>query len=253
MINKKKIILTLLILVFSFYYTNKVSEYIKSKDPIMIKIKKEKENYENKEINAIIENDTIIPGKKGRIVNINKSYQKMKKLKSYSDSLYVYKFTDPKISIKNKYDKLIIKGNSYNKNISLILKIKDIDLLYKIIKYPELNIILDNYFINNYYNDLLNIKNNIIVLENNEILDIIDYCYSVDNFKKLCSINNIYTISPTFIDNDIYYNSYQILENGKIFAYNVINEKDLEKVLLLLSGFKNLGYNIVSIDELIEE
>ena len=249
----KKIILTILILIFSFYYTNKVSEYIKSKDPIMIKIKKEKDNYENKPINAIIENDTIIPGKKGKIVNVNKSYEKMKKLKSYSDSLYVYKFKNPKISINNKYDKLVIKGNSYNKNISLLLKIKNIDLLNIIIKYPELNIILDNYIINNYYNNLLNIKNNIIVLENNNISDIVNYCYTLDNFKKLCSDYNIYTILPTFIDNDIYYNSYQILENGKIFAYNIINEKDLEKFLLLLSGFKNLGYNIVSIDKLIEE
>ena len=33
------ITLTILLLAFSFYYTNKVSNYLKDKDPIMIKIK----------------------------------------------------------------------------------------------------------------------------------------------------------------------------------------------------------------------
>ena len=251
--KKKHIIFSILILIFSFYYTNKVSEFIKSKDPIMIKIKQEKNKYENKPYNAIIKDDTIIPGKNGKTVNINKSYEKMKKLSFYSDSLYVYNITKPKISLNNQYDKLIIKGNSYNKNISILLKIKDKDLLNKIIKYSELNIILDNYFIELYKNDLINIKNNIIVLENNNITNIVNYCYIVDEFKKLCQNYNIYTIYPTFISYDIYYNTYQLLENGKIFAYNIVNEKDLEKILFLLSGFKNLGYNIVSIDKLIEE
>ena len=251
--KKKNIIFSILILIFSFYYTNKVSEFIKSKDPIMIKINKEKNKYENKSYNANIKDDTIIPGKNGKKVNINKSYEKMKKLSFYSDSLYVYNITKPKISLNNQYDKLIIKGNSYNKNISILLKIKDKDLLNKIIKYPELNIILDNYFIELYKDNLINIKNNIIVLENNNILDIVNYCYIVDEFKKLCQNYNIYTIYPTFISYDIYYNTYQLLENGKIFAYNIANEKDLEKILFLLSGFKNLGYNIVSIDKLIEE
>ena len=38
-----------------------------------------------------------------------------------------------------------------------------------------------------------------------------------------------------------------------MFVYNITNEKNLEKVLLILSSIKNLGYKIVSIDELIKE
>ena len=47
-----------------------------------------------------------------------------KKLNSYTDSLYVYKDITPNISINNNYNKVIIKGNPSNKNISLIVKLK---------------------------------------------------------------------------------------------------------------------------------
>ena len=249
----KNVLLTIIIIIFSFYYTNKVSTFLKQKDPIMIKIKKEKANYENKPIDAIINNDTIIPGKKGQVVDINKSYQKMKKLAYYSDSLYVYNYNNPALSLQNQYDKVIIKGNFSNKNISLLIKIKDLSLLNKISHYEELNIIIDNNYLNLYYNYFLNLKNNLIVLENNNINKLADYCYIETDFQKLCQTNNLYTIKPIFITYDIYYNTYKLLENGNMFAYNVANEKDLEKVLLILSGLKNVNYQILSIDKLIKE
>ena len=247
----KKVILSIILLLFSFYYTNKVSEYIKNKDPIMNKIKEEYKKYEYNSINAKIDNDLIIPGKIGKKVDINKSYYKMKKLSYYTDSLYVYKDIIPNISINNQYDKLIIKGNPYNKNIGIILKLNDLDLLNTIKKYPNLNIILPYQLLNN--KKLINLKNNIIILETNDYYDNINYCYVEENFQKLCLDNKIYTISPTFINTDLYYNTYINLENGKMFVYNITNEKNLEKVLLILSSIKNLGYKIVSIDELIKE
>ena len=247
----KNVLFSILLLVFSFYYTNKVSEYIKNKDPIMIKIKNEYHKYEIKEENAIIKDNYIIPGKNGKKVDINKSYLKMKKLNNYTDSLYVYKDIIPKISINNNYNKVIIKGNFNNKNISIIVKLEDLELINKIKKYPNINIIIKEELLNNY--KLINIKNNIIVLETNNYYKNIDYCYIEDKYNKLCSINNIYTIYPTFIYHDIYYNTYINLENGKMFVYNITNEKNLEKVLLILSSIKNLGYKVVSIDELIKE
>ena len=248
---KRNIIFTFILLIFSFYYTNNALEYIKNKDPIMRKIKNEYKKYENEPINAKIENDFIIPGKNGKYVDFNKSYYKMKKLSYYTDSLYVYKISFPKISIKGKYDKLIINGNPYNKYISIILKLNNLDLLSDIKNYSELNIIINESLVNNI--KLLNIKNNIIVLENQNYLNNINYCYTENIFKKLCKNKKIYTIYPTFIYSDIYYNTYINLKNGKMFAYNIINKKDLEKVLLILSSIKNYGYKVVSIDELIKE
>ena len=40
----------------------------------------------------------------------------MKRINKYIDSLYVYNYIKPNISIKYLYDKLIINGNNYNKN-----------------------------------------------------------------------------------------------------------------------------------------
>lgn len=243
--------MTIILLIFSFYYTNKVLEYIKDKDPIMKEIQQEYKKYETKSQNAIIDNNFIIPGKKGKKIDIDKSYVKMKKLNSYTNSLYVYKDITPNISINNNYNKVIIKGNPSNKNISLIVKLNDLELIDIIKKYPEINIIVNKELLNNY--KLINIKNNIIILETKTYYNNINYCYIENEFKNLCSINNIYTIYPNFINNDIYYNTYINLENGKMFAYTISNKKNLEKVLLILSSIKNLGYKIVSIDELIKE
>ena len=250
--NIKQVLFTLLILIFSFFYTDKVSEFVKEKDPIMIKIKKEKKKYENKPINAIIKGNTIIPGYNGKTVNIIKSYEKMKKLSSYSDSLYVFDYIYPTISVSYQYDKLIIQGNSLKKNISILVKIKDSSFLEKLKNYPEISIIIDNSFSMD-EKELSKIENNIIVLEAKNIFKDADYCYSITSFKAYCKDFEKYSIYPTFISHDIYYNTYQNLENGKIFAYSILNEKDLEKVFFLLSEIKNLGYKVVSIDTLIQE
>ena len=52
--NTFKIIGILLLTFFSFYYTNKVVELSKSKDPIMIKILKESKDYTLESVNATI-------------------------------------------------------------------------------------------------------------------------------------------------------------------------------------------------------
>ena len=105
------IILTILLLIFSFYYTNLVSNYIKNKDPIMIKIKENKNKLETKPIDAIIKDNTIIPGKNGTLIDINESYKKMKRINKYTESLLIFKYIKPNISLNNQYDKLIINGN----------------------------------------------------------------------------------------------------------------------------------------------
>ena len=82
------ITLTILLIYFSFYYTNKVSNYIKSKDPIMIKILNSKDKYSKEAIDAVISNNTIIPGLSGLEVNIDESYSKMKKVNSYIPDIF---------------------------------------------------------------------------------------------------------------------------------------------------------------------
>ena len=80
-------LLTCLLINFSFYYTNIVSDYLKNKDPIMIKIKNIKNKYYESPINATILNHTIIPGISGYQVDEEKSYFNMKKIENYQESM----------------------------------------------------------------------------------------------------------------------------------------------------------------------
>lgn len=254
--NKRlNIILTIILFILSFYYTHLISNFIKEKDPIMVKIKENKDKFEHQKINAIIKDNTIIPGLNGKIIDINKSYSKMKKVNKFSSSLFVYKEINPDISLTNHFDKLIIKGNNYSKNISLVLYLNDINILKKLNNKPFLNIMLDNNFINNNLNYLTTINNNIIVLEQKKLENIwiIDYCFSKDLFYAYCSNYQKYTIKPIFITNNYFYNTYNYLENGMILAYNIITDKNLEELKTIVSYLNNLHYNIVSIDELIKE
>ena len=95
------ITLTILLIYFSFYYTNKVSNYIKSKDPIMIKIINSKDKYFKEAIDATITDNTIIPGLNGLEVDINESYTKMKKVNSYIPDMLVFSSIKPSISLKD--------------------------------------------------------------------------------------------------------------------------------------------------------
>ena len=177
----------------------------------------------------------------------------MKRLNKYIPSLLVFNYQKPSISIKNQYDKLIIKGNKINRNICILLKINDIEILKKL-KDKSFNFILDINFINDNIFYLNTISNNIVVLEKNNISNNrINYCYSDTFFYSYCKDYKIYTIKPTFITNNYFYNTYNILENGKIIAYNILNENNLKDIEIVISYIKNLNYNIVSIDDLIKE
>ena len=109
-----------LLICFTFFYTEKVVNVINNNDELMIDIKDRAINYEIEAIDAIINDDTIIPGKYGKVVNIDKSYYNMKSSKVFNDKLLFYDIVKPNISLKDNNDKYIIGGNPKFKNVSLI-------------------------------------------------------------------------------------------------------------------------------------
>ncbi len=134
---KLKIITTIFLFIFSFYYTDKCVKLLKKKDPLMQEIIKKSELYNILPTDAIITNNTVIPGNNGIIVDVDKSYNKMKKLGNFNEALLVYDEVTPNISYKNYYNKIIVSNNKNNK-ISLVFNIKDLDVL------NEINTILMN-------------------------------------------------------------------------------------------------------------
>ena len=282
---KRKSYLTIvgicLLTIFSFYYTNKLIEFSKSKDPIMIEIMKNKDDYNKLSIDALINNNYIIPGSEGLEVDVDKSYTKMKKLGKYNDNLYVYDVVKPTISIKDNYNKFVINGNTTKKEVSLIFKaedLKNIENINKIlfnnnvratffidgnIKDDDINIlkILDesnNYFGNLGYNKKYSIKT---IKYTNALLDRIDddnhnYCYVEKddiNVLKTCSEVKMYTIKPMVVSN-IFPFTYikQNLENGKIFSLDT-NSYTLKQLDLIIKYVRQKGYDFFTLEEILNE
>ena len=61
----------------------------------MVKLNNIKKDYEVLPVNAIIDNDTIVPGKKGLEVDIDKSYEEMKLEEYLEKNLLSIKISSP--------------------------------------------------------------------------------------------------------------------------------------------------------------
>ncbi len=245
---------TLILFLFSFYYSKRVLIFIKNKDPLMQEIKSNQNKYFKEPINAIITNNTIIPGLSGTKLNINASYQKLKKIKKFDSSSLIIDKIKPSISLLNNYNKYIINGNSKKKNISIIINTNNLDII-KYYKNTNINFILSKNDILNNINYLNTISNNIIIYQSDLVkLKRINYCYDINiNNPNICSKYNLFTIIPDIITSNYYYNSINKLKNGKILCFRVLNNNSLKELNVLLNSINNLNYKIVSIDELIKE
>ena len=74
---KIKYVLAGILIVLSFYITDKSMIYIRSKNPIMQEIISKQDDYKVEAVNAIINDNTIIPGINGKEVDVNKTFNKM--------------------------------------------------------------------------------------------------------------------------------------------------------------------------------
>ena len=269
----------ILLLVFSFYYTNMMINFIKEKDPIMKEIKNTKDKYKEKSINATIIGNNIIPGKKGKTINYKESYNKMKKYGTYNETLTVLKEVTPKVSINNNYDKYIIKGNSINKNISLVFIVQENTNINNILSILNNKKVVGTFFIDGTYLEdnidmIRSMKNHELELlsYNNEYnssyfktslyyLENITqkkckYCftkYDNEELLNLCSKNNLHTIKPTlYLKNNIYHEIKKNLSNSIIITLEINNyvEKELSSSI---DYIKSKGYNLVTLDTLISE
>lgn len=122
---KIKYLLVLLLVVVSFYFTDKVMIYINNKNPIMKEIVTVKDDYTVEYVNAVIEDNTIIPGVNGKEVDVDKSFNKMENYGYFNDLYLIYTATSPKMSLNDNKDKIIIKGNSKKNMVAFIVDHND--------------------------------------------------------------------------------------------------------------------------------
>ena len=128
MSNYKKILeafLVIILVLFSFYYTDKVVSILEMNDPIMKKINNNKKQKEKPSVDATINDSKMIPGYNGLVVDVAASFKKMKNYGSYNESLLVFEEVKPTISSVDYYDKYIVSGNGFSTSSALVFAVND--------------------------------------------------------------------------------------------------------------------------------
>ena len=244
--KKLKYILTIIAIILSFYFTDKLMILVDNKNPLMQTIIKEETNYNIKPVNAEIKDNTIIPGLNGKKVNRHKSLIKMEEFSKFNEIYLEYDEITPDISLKDNKDKIIVKGNKLKNKVALIVEentlienyLNDNNIKYSYITKLNSNLTLKREYINgekeeknfSNLNSLLN-KNKI----NSKICLINYYNIETCNSKKYYIVNTSLKINNGLIDSlnklgsgDIILISSSLsLDNLKLLL-NEINKQDLQ-------------------------
>lgn len=243
-------------MVFSFYYTDKIALMVQSNNPIMKQINQEKEKHEEKSVNAIINEDKIIPGKNGLTINVEKSFSAMKSFNAFNSYYLIYDQVKPDISLNDNKDKIITNGNLSNKNISIILEYNE-----KNVKYLEnynikgdVLIKKDNFLNTNKLeminNDFENYNEVEILLNRSKLNN--NLCLVIEDNKDFCQKRNKYLInSELVLSNDNVFKIKNSLKNGSIII--VKEDTNISNLEIILNQAKFKGLNVVYLSKLISE
>lgn len=267
------------IILFSFFYTDKVLEVIREEDSIMIELNRVKDISLVKPIDAVIESQTIIPGLNGKSININKSYKAMKAHGTFQQSDIVYDVIHPDISVVFHKDKYIVQGNAKKQMVSFIFLLnhnKYLDRLEKIIDTKDMvvNFFVDyGYLVSNstkikdmeyhefysygdngkYTPDNLLFSNNLISRISNHNANL---CLVLEkNFDviNLCSKSDLYTVLPNIIVREDAYRSVknEVVSGSMILFY--VNQDTLGELSTVIDYVQSKGLKIVGLSQLLSE
>lgn len=267
--------------VFSFYYTEKTVSVVKEFDEIMIEIKDVAKSKKIKSENALIQNDTIIPGRNGQEVDITKSYQKMRQYGKYDEKLLLMEEFQPKISINDHYDKYVISGNSNKRQVSFLFLVEEDDELSEILEIVHEYPVSFTFFIDSEWLE----KNNQLLLElisaghtvgnlshNGDYEDAdfawidtvikrigkqeISYCYTEEKNKntlELCAINKNYTIFPSLvITNNPYKEIKENVKAGDLITLD-INKQTIQELPSIIKYLESKDYEITNLQTHLSE
>lgn len=266
---------------FSFYYTDKAVDIVKRNDPIMKSILANSENYYVDPVSALINGDEMTVGMNGKKVNVDESYQNMKKIDEYNESMLVFDEVIPDISLLNSFDKYIVGGNINKNQVALVFKVDNsyyVNTVNNILldKNVIATFFMDGSVVEQNMNQVLELVSNGYEIENlgydgaynldrfgwtnNMISSLTNedtkFCYTDyknSNILDLCSEHSMYTIKPTVSVNSYPFSTVKNeLESGSIISFN-LNETTLKELPSIISYIKQKGYDLVTLDELVSE
>lgn len=273
------IIFSLILITFSFYYTNKIVTISRQNDPIMLEIMKYSESVKDTKVEALLENNNIIPGIKGEKIDIEKSYSNMKKVGKFDKSLISFEETKPVISLENNYENYIISGNKTKNNVSIVVELSDTSYVEELLTILNKKNVQATFFIDkelydssidliklikSFGNDVELSSQNYSIYEVNKYNSIIklisddrlEFCINKDRDNDLlnnCISSKLYTIIPSFEASNYLYNSVKHnLENGSIILIKN-NKPILNELSATINYIHQKGKKIVLLKNLILE
>lgn len=266
---------------FSFFYTEKTIDVVKEVDDIMITLKEQAPKYQVKAENAKIDGKFMTPGISGKIVNLQKSYEEMKHYGKFHPNLLVYDKVSPEISVKNRYDKYIQTGNPKKRQVSFLFVVDEKGNPSPIIEILKEKKVTGTFFIDGSWleknqNELVSLIEGKFTVGNysyrgdygHESFVWIDtiikrvggqkqsYCLVEKENKKAlstCKLQKDYTIYPNIIMKENPYSELtEQVESGSIILMRL--DAQVKKELpLMITYLKQKGYEIVNLEQLLEE
>ncbi len=251
-----RIVGILSVLCFSFYFTEQAALFMRQQDPLYESILAVEEEYKEASIDAVIEDDYIIPGYSGIEINVDKSFQNMKYLGYYQTSSLVFDEIKPSVSISENKDKIIYRGNALKQAVSLIISdesltvyLEEMGIFYSILTtqdnmntHREYGIKI-NYDLTNYDTVEKTLKEN---KENN------DLCFAKDNNKDFCIQKKKTLVKESLaINKNNFSKQYNNVTAGDIIY--IQNSLGLANFKLLIETIEFKGLKIIPLQDLISE
>lgn len=250
-----KYTLVVLLMLFSFYLSDQLILYVESLSPLMQEVE-EKKRDDIEPVNAVIDGNTIVPGKNGEKVNVRESYLKMNDFGAFNELFYVYDYIKPEISLYDNLDKVIIKGRDEG-NVALIVDNDRFEeyLLTENIKFSK--IITDGSEIKDKNIEYINgarteeeFKTLNVYFKREKINKKI--CIVGYSSNTYCNMNNYFKVAPTieFYKSNLAKDKSTIKGGYILFIHDNLS---LSECKLIISEINASNLNIIYLSELISE
>jgi len=244
------------VLLFSFYYTEKMSNIVINNSSLVMEINENSDEYDVEAVSAIIDDEYIIPGLNGYAVNVLKSYDNMRFLDTFNSYYLAYDIVNPDISLENNKDKIIKFGNREKNAVSIILD-NNMDVInYSLEKNINITrlVSIDNYDKNVSYEQINNDSREYKKVENmlNNANVNKNICIINNAILNICKKNKKYLVEPSLVLSN--FNLVNIKNNIKSGSIIMIDDNvNLVDYKILVRQIYYQDLDIVTLSNLISE
>ena len=253
---------------FSFYYTDKVTNIMNSKDPIMISINEYKSKYNNPCREGYITNEGVVLGKNGDEINVIESYSNMQG-KVFDEDKLVFDKLVCKVSLDTLDNDYIINVNPTKNVVNIFLKVENLEYINDILKVyssknAHIDLLVNGKLISEnkeYFKELYNNGYTILYNGTNEkdyklfyktIKDIdnkVDIYYmSIGNEELNIKSKAIRLKTSYYYSNNILLNTQKNLEKGSFIIFKE-NKNTLEESSSVINYIKAKKIDIIDLKE----